>query len=78
MFQMHIVLTNTDKGYFYSTTVKLEYPIKKDYGGLLFILYSSANDLLSQVLLLWFLEVQGLLMEIMIYHYLCQIIHQID
>jgi hypothetical protein len=28
-----ILLSNTDKGYFYSTTVKLEYPIKKGLWG---------------------------------------------
>jgi hypothetical protein len=38
--------TNTNKGYFYSTTFKLEYPYRKVVG---FICYthSQANDLLS-------------------------------
>lgn len=42
-----IVLTNTDKGYFYSSTVKLEYPYKKGLWGSFAYTYSSANDLLS-------------------------------
>jgi hypothetical protein len=42
-----IVLTNTDKGYFYSSTVKLEYPYKKGLWGSFSYTYSSANDLLS-------------------------------
>jgi Carboxypeptidase regulatory-like domain len=42
-----VVLTNTDKGYFYSTTFKLEYPYKKGLWGSLAYTHSSANDLLS-------------------------------
>ncbi|SDW19113.1 TonB-dependent receptor [Flavobacterium degerlachei] len=42
-----IVLTNTNKGYFYSSTVKLEYPYKKGLWGSFSYTYSSANDLLS-------------------------------
>ncbi|MGO4817330.1 carboxypeptidase regulatory-like domain-containing protein [Flavobacterium sp. W22_SRS_FP1] len=42
-----IVLTNTDKGYFYSSTVKLEYPYKKGLWGSFAYTYSSATDLLS-------------------------------
>ncbi|SFE59833.1 TonB-dependent receptor [Flavobacterium xueshanense] len=42
-----VVLTNTDKGYFYSTTFKLEYPYKKGLWGSFAYTYSSANDLLS-------------------------------
>jgi hypothetical protein len=41
-----IVLTNTNKGYFYSTTFKLEYPTAKDVGFCLYT-HSQANDLLS-------------------------------
>jgi hypothetical protein len=42
-----IVLTNTDKGYFYSTTLKLEYPYQKGLWGSIAYTHSSANDLLS-------------------------------
>ena len=42
-----VVLTNTDKGYFYSTTFKLEYPYKKGLWGSIAYTHSSANDLLS-------------------------------
>jgi hypothetical protein len=42
-----IVLTNTNKGYFYSTTVKLEYPYQKGLWGSIAYTHSSANDLLS-------------------------------
>ncbi|WP_035669248.1 TonB-dependent receptor [Flavobacterium sp. 83] len=42
-----VVLTNTDKGYFYSTTFKLEYPYKKGLWGSVAYTHSSANDLLS-------------------------------
>jgi len=42
-----VVLNNTDKGYFYSSTVKLEYPYKKGIWGSIAYTYSSANDLLS-------------------------------
>nr|WP_315141413.1 carboxypeptidase regulatory-like domain-containing protein [uncultured Flavobacterium sp.] len=42
-----IVLTNTDKGYFYSSTIKLEYPYKKGLWGSFSYTYSSAYDFLS-------------------------------
>ena len=42
-----VVLTNTDRGYFYSTTFKLEYPYKKGLWGSFAYTHSSANDLLS-------------------------------
>lgn len=42
-----IVLTNTDKGYFYSTTFKLEYPYRKGLWGSIAYTHSQANDLLS-------------------------------
>jgi len=42
-----ILLSNTDKGYFYSTTVKLEYPYKKGLWGSFAYTHSQANDLLS-------------------------------
>ncbi|WP_136667298.1 TonB-dependent receptor [Flavobacterium sp. H122] len=42
-----IVLTNTDEGYFYSTTFKLEYPYKNGLWGSFAYTHSSAYDLLS-------------------------------
>ncbi|MGO4905417.1 carboxypeptidase regulatory-like domain-containing protein [Flavobacterium sp. W20_MBD1_R3] len=42
-----VVLTNTDKGTFYSTTFKLEYPYKKGLWGSFAYTHSTANDLLS-------------------------------
>jgi hypothetical protein len=42
-----IVLTNTDKGTFYSTTFKLDYPYQKGLWGSFAYTYSSAEDLLS-------------------------------
>ncbi|MBB1194176.1 carboxypeptidase regulatory-like domain-containing protein [Flavobacterium sp. SOK18b] len=42
-----IVLSNTDKGYFYSTTFKLEYPYKKGLWGSFAYTHSEAQDLLS-------------------------------
>jgi hypothetical protein len=42
-----IVLTNTNKGYFYSTTFKLEYPYRKGLWGSFAYTHSQANDLLS-------------------------------
>lgn len=42
-----IVLTNTNEGYFYSTTVKLEYPYKKGLWGSFAYTHSKATDLLS-------------------------------
>lgn len=42
-----VVLTNTDKGVFYSTTLKLEYPYKKGIWGSFAYTYSRATDLLS-------------------------------
>lgn len=42
-----IVLTNTNQGYFYSTTIKLEYPYKRGLWGSFAYTHSSANDLLS-------------------------------
>ena len=42
-----ILLSNTDKGYFYSTTFKLEYPYKKGLWGSFAYTHSQANDLLS-------------------------------
>lgn len=42
-----VVLTNTNKGYFYSTTFKLEYPYKKGLWGSFAYTRSRAVDLLS-------------------------------
>jgi Carboxypeptidase regulatory-like domain len=42
-----IVLSNSNRGYFYSTTFKLEYPYKKGLWGSLAYTYSNAYDLLS-------------------------------
>lgn len=42
-----VVLTNTDKGIFYSSTFKLEYPYKKGLWGSFAYTYSHATDLLS-------------------------------
>ncbi len=42
-----IVLTNTDKGYFYSTTLKLEYPYKKGLWGSIAYTHSQATDLMN-------------------------------
>ena len=42
-----IVLGNTNKGYFYSTTLKLEYPYKKGLWGSFAYTHAQANDLLS-------------------------------
>jgi hypothetical protein len=42
-----ILLSNTDKGYFYSSTVKLEYPYRKGLWGSFAYTHSQANDLLS-------------------------------
>ena len=42
-----VVLTNTDKGTFYSTTFKLEYPYKRGLWGSVAYTHSTANDLLS-------------------------------
>ena len=42
-----IVLTNTDDGYFYSTTFKLEYPFKKGLWGSFAYTHSAAYDLMS-------------------------------
>ncbi|NHM02695.1 TonB-dependent receptor [Flavobacterium difficile] len=42
-----IVLSNSNQGYFYSTTVKLEYPYKKGFWGSIAYTYSNAQDLLS-------------------------------
>jgi Carboxypeptidase regulatory-like domain len=42
-----IVLTNTDKGAFYSTTLKLEYPYKKGLWGSIAYTHSNATDLMS-------------------------------
>ncbi len=42
-----IVLTNTDEGYFYSSTFKLEYPYKKGLWGSIAYTHSSAYDLMS-------------------------------
>jgi hypothetical protein len=44
-----IVLTNTNKGYFYSTTFKLEYPYRKGLWGSFAYTHSQANDLLSRI-----------------------------
>jgi hypothetical protein len=43
---INAILLSTDKGYFYSTTVKLEYPYK-DYGVHFAYTHSEAKDLLS-------------------------------
>ncbi len=45
--QNAVVLTNTDKGYFYSTTFKLEYPYKKGLWGSLAYTHSASKDLMS-------------------------------
>lgn len=42
-----IVLTNTNEGYFYSTTFKLEYPYKKGLWGSIAYTHSAATDLMS-------------------------------
>lgn len=42
-----IVLNNTNQGYFYSTTFKLEYPYRKGLWGSFSYTHSQANDLLS-------------------------------
>ena len=42
-----VVLTNTDKGTFYSTTFKLEYLYKRGLWGSVAYTHSTANDLLS-------------------------------
>jgi Carboxypeptidase regulatory-like domain len=42
-----IVLDNSSKGYFYSTTFKLEYPYKKGLWGSIAYTHSNARDLLS-------------------------------
>jgi hypothetical protein len=42
-----IVLTNTNQGYFYSTTVKLEYPYSKGLWGSFAYTHSAAYDLIS-------------------------------
>jgi hypothetical protein len=42
-----IVLNNTNKGYFYSTTFKLEYPYRNGLWGSFSYTHSQANDLLS-------------------------------
>lgn len=42
-----IVLANTDEGYFYSSTFKLEYPYKNGIWGSLAYTYSKATDLMS-------------------------------
>ncbi|MDR7209590.1 carboxypeptidase regulatory-like domain-containing protein [Flavobacterium piscis] len=42
-----IVLTNTDDGYFYSTTFKLEYPYQNGLWGSLAYTHSGAYDLMS-------------------------------
>lgn len=42
-----IVLTNTDEGYFYSTTFKLEYPYQRGLWGSFAYTHSNATDLMS-------------------------------
>ena len=42
-----VVLSNTSKGYFYSTTIKLEYPYQKGLWGSIAYTRSEANDLMS-------------------------------
>ncbi|MBE8723389.1 TonB-dependent receptor [Flavobacterium hungaricum] len=42
-----IVLTNSDKGYFYSTTFKLEYPYQNGLWGSFAYTHSEATDLIS-------------------------------
>ncbi len=42
-----VVLTNTDKGYFYSTTFKLDYPYKKGLWGSVAYTHSASKDLMS-------------------------------
>ena len=42
-----IVLSNSNKGYFYSTTFKIEYPYKKGFWGSVAYTHSNAQDLLS-------------------------------
>jgi hypothetical protein len=42
-----IVLTNTNQGYFYSTTLKLEYPFNKGLWGSFAYTHSAAYDLIS-------------------------------
>ena len=45
--QQAVVLTNTNAGYFYSSTFKLEYPYKKGLWGSLAYTYSKGTDLMS-------------------------------
>ena len=45
--QNAVVLTNTNQGYFYSTTFKLEYPYKKGLWGSVAYTHSKATDLMS-------------------------------
>lgn len=42
-----IVLANTDKGYFYSTTFKIEYPYQRGLWGSFAYTHSNATDLMS-------------------------------
>jgi hypothetical protein len=42
-----VVLSNSNKGYFYSSTIKIEYPYKKGFWGSVAYTYSNAQDLLS-------------------------------
>lgn len=42
-----VLLTNSNKGYFYSTTFKLEYPYKKGIWGSIAYTHSGAYDLMS-------------------------------
>ena len=45
--QQAIILTNTNKGYFYSTTFKLEYPYKKGLWGSIAYTHAEAKDLMN-------------------------------
>lgn len=46
-----VVLENTDEGYFYSTTFKLEYPYQNGLWGSIAYTHSGAYDLMSVDLL---------------------------
>ncbi len=42
-----IVMTNTNEGYYFGSTLKLEYPAKKGFGGMVAYTYSKTEDLMN-------------------------------